>query len=115
MIIKNSNKDNCVIRLFNMLHCINIRILIVVFVHKTSLTSPLFIEVPVPNQESNRTVMYVCLRGINLASVSTSFLSDFGTLPTVVFLFVFVFVLFVCFVFTYCFLIVFFSHFIYNR
>ena len=97
MIIKNSSKDNCAIRLFNVLHCINIRILILVLVHKTSLTSPLFIEVSVPSHESDRTVMYVCVRGIQLASVLTIFLLDFGTLPTLVFLF-FVFVLFVYFV-----------------
>ena len=94
MIIKNSSKDNCVIRLFHMLHCINIRILILVLVHKTSLTSPLFIEVSVPSHESDLTVMYVCVRGIKLASVFT----------TLVFLF-FVFILFVYFVL--CFVIVF--------
>ena len=63
--------------------------LILVLVHKTSLTSPLFIEVSVLSHESHRTVMYVCVRGIKFASVFT----------TLVFLFfVFVFVLFVYFV-----------------
>jgi hypothetical protein len=104
MIIKNISKDNCVIRLFHMLHCINIRILILVLVHKTSLTSPLVIEVSVPSQESDRTVMYVCVRGIKLASVFTIFLVDFGILPTLEFLFfVFVFVCLLYFVFCYCF------------
>ena len=104
MIIKNSSKDNCVIRLFNVLHCINIRILILVLVHKTSLTSPLFIEVSVPSHESDLTVMYVCVRGIKLASVFTIFLVDFGILPTFVFLFFcFCFVCLLCFVFCYCF------------
>ena len=92
MIIKNRSKDNCVIRLFNMLHCINIRILILVLIYKTSLTSALVIEVSVPSHESDLTVMYVCVRGIKLASAFT----------TLVFLF-FVFVLFVYFVFCYCF------------
>ena len=94
MIIKNRSKDNCVIRLFNMLHCINIRILILVLIYKTSLTSPLFIEVSVPSHESDLTVMYVCVRGIKLASVFT----------TLVFLFFcFCFVCLLCFVFCYCF------------
>jgi hypothetical protein len=103
MIIKNRSKDNCVIRLFNMLHCINIRILILVLIYKTSLTSPLFIEVSVPSHESDRTVMYVCVRGIKLASVFT----------TLVFLFFcFCFVCLLCVLLL--FLLLLFLHFIYN-
>ena len=103
MIIKNRSKDNCVIRLFNVLHCINIRILILVLVHKTSLTSPLFIEVSVPSHESDRTVMYVCVRDIKLASVFT----------TLVFLFFcFCFVCLLCVLLL--FLLLLFLHFIYN-
>ena len=103
MIIKNRSKDNCVIRLFSMLHCINIRILILVLIYKTSLTSPLFIEVSVPSHESDRTVMYVCVRGIKLASVFT----------TLVFLFFcFCFVCLLCVLLL--FLLLLFLHFIYN-
>ena len=103
MIIKNRSKDNCVIRLFNMLHCINIRILILVLIYKTSLTSPLFIEVSVPSHESDLTVMYVCVRGIKLASVFT----------TLVFLFFcFCFVCLLCVLLL--FLLLLFLHFIYN-
>ena len=103
MIIKNRSKDNCVIRLFNMLHCINIRILILVLIYKTSLTSPLFIEVSVPSHESDLTVMYVCVSGIKLASVFT----------TLVFLFFcFCFVCLLCVLLL--FLLLLFLHFIYN-
>jgi hypothetical protein len=74
MIIKNRSKDNCVIRLFNMLHCINIRILILVLIYKTSLTSPLFIEVSVPSHERDLPVMYVCVSGIKLFWLSYDYL-----------------------------------------
>ena len=57
-----------------------------VWVHKTSLTPPLFIEVPVPIQESERSC--ICVRSIDLGSVSTIFLIDFGTIPTFVFHFI---------------------------
>ena len=40
--------------------------------HKTSLTLPLFIEVPVPSQESEWSHI-MCVRGINFAFVSTTF------------------------------------------
>jgi len=36
--------------------------------HKTSLTLPLFIEVPVPSQESERSCMYICARGMDFAT-----------------------------------------------
>jgi len=35
-------------------------IMYIVFVYQVSLTSPLFIEVRVPNKESQRAVMYMC-------------------------------------------------------
>jgi hypothetical protein len=46
--------------------------------HKTSVTPPHFIEVSVPSQESEHVVMYVCVRGINVASLCTIVLLDFG-------------------------------------
>ena len=45
------------------------------------LASPLSIEVPVPNQESQQSCICV-LWGIDVASVSAPFRSDFGTVPT---------------------------------
>ena len=62
------------------LHDRLISLSIEVWVHKTSLTPPLFIEVPVPIQESERSC--ICVRSIDLGSVSTIFLIDFGTIPT---------------------------------
>jgi hypothetical protein len=56
-----------------------------VWAHKTSLTLPLFIEVPVPNQESERSWMYV--RGCNRIDFASLYyfdnLFDFGIVPTV--------------------------------
>jgi len=46
----------------------------------TSLTLPLFIEVSVPSQESERSCI---VRSIDLAYVSTIFLLDFGNVVTV--------------------------------
>jgi hypothetical protein len=82
MIIKNRSKDNCVIRLFNMLHCINIRILILVLIYKTSLTSPLVTKVSVPSHESDLTVMYVCVRGIQLYLKSATWKTNTWYLST---------------------------------
>ena len=49
--------------------------------HKTSLTTPLFTEVPVPSQESERSYIYV-LGGIDFASFY-DFLLNFGSDTTV--------------------------------
>ena len=59
-----------------------------VWVHETRLTTPLLIEVSVPNQESERScmcvldVMYVCVR-VSILPLSTIFLFDFGIVYTV--------------------------------
>ena len=45
--------------------------------HKTSLIPSLLIEMPILSQESERSCMYLCVRGIN-----------FGIIPTVWYLFV---------------------------
>ena len=47
----------------------------------TSLTPSLFIEVPVLSQESERSCIYVL--GISNLPISTIFLLNFGTVPTV--------------------------------
>jgi len=61
------------------------------FTHNTSLTPPLFIEVPVPSQESE--MPCTCIWGIDF--ISTIALLDFGNVPTVwYFLF---FTLFLCY------------------
>lgn len=49
-----------------------------VLVHNNSLTQILFIEVPLPNQGSDRLCVCVCVKGINLTSVSTISQLDFG-------------------------------------
>ena len=36
--------------------------------HKTSLSPSLFIDVPVPSQEHERSYIYVCVRGIDITS-----------------------------------------------
>ena len=52
-----------------------------VWIHKTTITLPLFIEVPVPRQESE--LLSPCVaRGINVASVSAILLLYFGTFLT---------------------------------
>ena len=58
-------------------------------VHKTNLTPPLFIGVPVTSQEGERAYMCVCVEGVDFASVFLHFcLLDCGTVPTVwIFLF----------------------------
>ena len=43
----------------------------------------LFIEVPVPSQESERS--YICVSGISILPLSTIFLLNFRTVPTVLF------------------------------
>jgi len=40
-----------------------------VWAHKTSLTPPLFIDAPVPNQESVR--LYICAIGVSILAFST--------------------------------------------
>ena len=52
-----------------------------IWVYKLSLTLPLFIEVPVPIQESERSCIYVL--GVLILSFSTMLIFDFGTVPTV--------------------------------
>jgi hypothetical protein len=46
-----------------------------VWVHRTSLTPSLFIEVPLPSQESDQL-------GVSILSLSTIFLLDLGTFST---------------------------------
>ena len=52
-----------------------------VWVHKTGSISPLFIEVPVPSQESEWSCD--CVLRLSMLSLSTIWLLDFGTAPTV--------------------------------
>ena len=54
------------------------------------LTLPLFIEVSVPSQESE--LSCVCVLGVSILPLSTIFLFDFGTVPTMWFCFVFNFI-----------------------
>jgi hypothetical protein len=49
--------------------------------HKTSLTLPLFIEVPVPGQESERLVL--CVLDVSILPLSTIWIFDIGIVPTV--------------------------------
>ena len=51
------------------------------FVHKTSLTTLLFIEISVPSQESERSC--ICVLGVSIVSRSTIFQFDFGIVPAV--------------------------------
>jgi hypothetical protein len=60
------------------------------FTYKASLTPPLFIEMPVPSQESERSCN--CLLGVSVVPLSTIFLLEFGTVPTVWYFFVFRFI-----------------------
>jgi len=50
--------------------------------HKTSLTLPHLIEVPVPSKESEQP-LYMSVRGIKFASMFTIFGLDFETVQTV--------------------------------
>ena len=49
--------------------------------HKTSLTPQLFIEVPVPRQESDQSC--ICVLGVSIVPVSTILIFDFEIVPTV--------------------------------
>ena len=49
--------------------------------YKTSLTLPLFIEMSVPSQESERSC--ICVLGATILSFSTILVFDFGIVPTV--------------------------------
>ena len=60
-------------------------------IHKTSFTLPLFIEVPVPIQESVYIYRYMCARDIDFACVSRIFLLKFGTVLTIKYLLFFIF------------------------
>ena len=64
-----------------------------IWAHKTSLTQPLSTEVPVLSQENEQSC--ICVLMVSISSLSTIFLLDFGTVPTVWFLFVFFFILLV--------------------
>ena len=59
------------------LHNHNISLWEEAWVHKTSLTQPLTIEVSVPSQESERSCIYVL--GVSFFPLSTIFQSDFWT------------------------------------
>ena len=52
-----------------------------VWAHKTSLTSPVFIEVSVPSQESERSC--ICVLVVSILSLSSILFLNFGTVPTV--------------------------------
>ena len=54
--------------------------------HKTSLATPLFIEVPVTSQESEWSRVFVL--GVSILHLSTLLLLDFGTVPAKCYLFV---------------------------
>ena len=47
--------------------------------HKTNSTSPLFIEVPVPSQESERSS--ICVLEVSILPISMLFLQDIRTFP----------------------------------
>ena len=47
---------------------------------ETSITPPLFIEVPVPSKESERP--YICVLGVSILPISTILIFDFGNVPT---------------------------------
>ena len=47
-----------------------------VSVHKTSLIPPLFIEMPVPNQESEQSWLCMCVLGVSIVSLSIIFLLE---------------------------------------
>ena len=57
-----------------------------VWIHKTSLTPPPFIEVPVPSQESEQSWFWVL--GVSILLLSTTFPLDFRTVLTVWYLFI---------------------------
>jgi hypothetical protein len=51
------------------------------------LTTPLFIEMPVPSQKSERSC--ICVLGLSILPLSTFLIFDFGSVPTVWYFFVF--------------------------
>jgi len=59
-----------------------------VWVHKTSLTPPLFIEVPVPSLEIKGSC--ICMLGISILPLSTIFLLHFGTITTMSYFLLFI-------------------------
>jgi hypothetical protein len=52
-----------------------------VWLHKTSLTPPLFIEVTVPSKENEQSC--ICVLGVSILSPSTFLRFDLGIVPTV--------------------------------
>ena len=64
-------------------HIISVKEEVLVF--KISSTKPFFIEEPVAGERAV-IYIYICVRGISLASVYTIFQLNFGTVPTVIFL-----------------------------
>ena len=52
-----------------------------VWIHKTILTPPLFIELPVPSLESDQERVYVL--GVSILTLCTIFVFHFGIVPTV--------------------------------
>jgi len=59
-----------------------------VWAHKTSLTRPLLIVVPVPRHGSERPIMNSCVRGIDLAFFYHSCIGCWFYSDSVVFLFI---------------------------
>jgi len=56
----------------------------IIWVHETSLTTSLVIEVYVPSLESERScIPGMCVSGVDFVSVSRTFLLDFRTVQTV--------------------------------
>jgi uncharacterized membrane protein len=51
-----------------------------------SVTLPLFLEVPVPSQKTEQSC--ICVLSVSILPVSTIFLLNFGTVPTVWYFFV---------------------------
>jgi hypothetical protein len=61
-----------------------------VWARKTSLTLPLFIELPVPSQESAQSC--ICVLRVSIFPVSRILIFDLGIVPTVWYFFVFHFI-----------------------
>ena len=60
-----------------------ISLILEVWVHKTRLTPPLFIEVPVPSQESELSCS--CVLGVSMLPLSTILILDLRIVPTVLY------------------------------
>ena len=61
-----------------------------VWAHNSNLTPPfIFIEVPVLNQESERSS--ICVSGVSILHISTTLIFEFRIVPTLRYFFVFVF------------------------